>query len=122
MTKVDISAIVNSSQFKQACGNSFLAAGTGTVISILTAYIFALGIVRSNIRCKEAFSVFAALPMLIPSISHGMGLVLLLGSNGIVTRLLRLNSSIYGFTGIVLGSVFYAFPVAFLMLSDILKY
>jgi iron(III) transport system permease protein len=60
--------------------------------------------------------------MLIPSISHGMGLVLLLGANGIITRLFGLSRTIYGFHGIVLGSVFYAFPVAFLMLADILKY
>jgi iron(III) transport system permease protein len=51
-----------------------------------------------------------------------MGLILLLGSNGILTRLLGIKQSIYGLNGIILGSVFYAFPVAFLMLSDILKY
>jgi iron(III) transport system permease protein len=36
--------------------------------------------------------------------------------------MLGFRQSIYGFRGIVLGSVFYAFPVAYLMLSDILKY
>ncbi|MDR2758271.1 MAG: ABC transporter permease subunit [Spirochaetaceae bacterium] len=102
--------------------NSVLAAGTGTIISIAAAYILAICVVRTNMRFREAFSVFATLPMLIPSISHGMGLILLLGSNGILTRLLGLKQSIYGFRGIVLGSVFYAFPLAFLMLSDILKY
>jgi iron(III) transport system permease protein len=51
-----------------------------------------------------------------------MGLVFLLGANGLLTRLFNLSGSIYGLKGIVLGSVFYAFPVAFLMFSDILKY
>jgi iron(III) transport system permease protein len=51
-----------------------------------------------------------------------MGLVILLGSNGIITRLLGLRGTIYGFRGIVMGSVLYAFPVAFLMIADILKY
>jgi iron(III) transport system permease protein len=51
-----------------------------------------------------------------------MGLVLLLGSNGILTRLFGFSNSIYGARGIVLGSVFYAFPVAFLMIMDVLKY
>ena len=60
--------------------------------------------------------------MLIPSVSHGMGLILLFGSNGIITNLLNLDSSIYGFTGVVTGSVMYSFPVAYLMISDILKY
>jgi iron(III) transport system permease protein len=122
MTGVDISAIIGSVQFRQSLKNSVLAAGTGTILAITAAYILSICVVRTNMRFREIFSVFATLPMLIPSISHGMGLILLLGSNGIFTRLLGLRQSIYGFKGIVLGSVFYAFPVAFLMLSDILKY
>jgi iron(III) transport system permease protein len=122
MTGADVSAIVKSVQFRQSFTNSVLAAGTGTIISITVAYIFAVCVVRTNMRFREIFGIIAALPMLIPSISHGMGLILLLGSNGILTRLLGFKQSIYGFNGIVLGSVFYAFPVAYLMLSDILKY
>jgi iron(III) transport system permease protein len=122
MAGVDISAIVRSAQFSQSLKNSFLAAGTATIISIAAAYILAVCVVRTNMPFREFFSVFAALPMLIPSISHGMGLILLLGSNGILTQLLGISQSVYGFNGIVLGSIFYSFPVAFLMLSDILKY
>jgi iron(III) transport system permease protein len=122
MTGTDASAIIGSVQFRQSFKNSVLAAGSGTLISIAAAYIFAVCVVRTNMRFREIFGIIASLPMLIPSISHGMGLILLLGSNGILTRLLGLKQSIYGFKGIVLGSVFYAFPVAYLMLSDILKY
>jgi iron(III) transport system permease protein len=118
----DVAAIVGSARFRQSLANSALAAAAGTVISILIAYIFASCVVRTNIRFREVFSVIVTLPMLIPSISHGMGLVILLGSNGIFTRLLGLQGTIYGFKGIVMGSVLYAFPVAFLMLADILKY
>jgi iron(III) transport system permease protein len=122
MAASDIRGIIGSPRFKEALFHSIAAAGAATVISILIAYVFALCVVRTNMFFREAFSVFVTLPMLIPSISHGMGLVLLLGSNGIITRLLGLNGSVYGFKGIVMGSVFYAFPVAFLMLADILKY
>ena len=122
MAGSDISAVLRMPRFREALFNSIYAAGTATVISIVLAWGFALCLVRTNLRFREIFSVFVALPMLIPSISHGMGLVLLLGANGIITRLLVLPGTIYGFHGIVLGSVFYAFPVAFLMLADILKY
>ncbi|AEF86923.1 putative ABC transporter, permease protein [Treponema primitia ZAS-2] len=118
----DVAEIIGSEKFKQALGNSIAAAGAGTLISIAIAYVFALCVVRTGIRFREAFSVFVTLPMLIPSISHGMGLVILLGSNGVITRFLGLHGTIYGFRGIVMGSVLYAFPVAFLMLADILKY
>jgi len=118
----DISAVLRLPRFREALRNSIYAAGTATLISIVLAWGFAICVIRTNLRFRKVFSVFVTLPMLIPSISHGMGLVLLLGANGIVTRLLVLSGTIYGFNGIVLGSVFYAFPVAFLMLADIIKY
>jgi iron(III) transport system permease protein len=118
----DISGVLKLPRFREALLNSIYAAGTATIISILLAWGFALCVIRSNLRFREIFSVFVTLPMLIPSISHGMGLILLLGANGIITRLFGLSGTIYGFHGIVLGSIFYAFPVAFLMLADILKY
>jgi iron(III) transport system permease protein len=122
MAEAHISAVLRLPRFREALLNSIFTAGTATVISIALAWAFAFCVVRTNQRFRGLFSVFVTLPMLIPSISHGMGLVLLLGSNGILTRLFRLSGTIYGFQGIVLGSVFYAFPVAFLMLADILKY
>ncbi|MCL2126907.1 MAG: ABC transporter permease subunit [Treponema sp.] len=122
ITGSDISAVLHLPRFKEALVNSVCASAAATVISIVLAWGFALCVVRTGLRFRGFFSVFVTLPMLIPSISHGMGLVLLLGANGILTRLFGLSGTIYGFRGIVLGSVFYAFPVAFLMLADILKY
>ena len=122
MAGSDIAAVIRLERFRESLFHSICAAGTATVISIILAWIFAVCTVRTNLRFREVFSVFVTLPMLIPSISHGMGLVLLLGANGIITRLFGLSRTIYGFHGIVLGSVFYAFPAAFLMLADILKY
>ena len=118
----DITAVFQLPRFKESLFNSINAAGTATLISVGLAWIFALCIVRSNIRLREQFTVLVTVPMLIPSISHGMGLVLLLGVNGIITRTFGLSHNIYGFQGVVIGSVFYSFPVAFLMLTDILKY
>ena len=122
MAGSDISAVLHLPRFKEALFNSISATLCTTIISICLAWVFALCVVRTNLRFREIFSVIVTLPMLIPSISHGMGLVLILGSNGIITRLFNLSGTIYGFHGIVFGSVFYSFPVAFLMLADILKY
>jgi len=122
ITSPDILFVLRQPRFKEALFNSILTAGTSTVISIILAWGFALCVVRTNMRLREMFMIFATLPMLIPSISHGMGLVLLLGVNGVITGIFGLKGTIYGFPGIVIGSVFYAFPVAFLMLVDIIKY
>lgn len=114
--------VFGSAQFFTMLKNSALSALLATLISLLLAFLLAFGLHRSNIRGKGLFVVLFTVPMLIPSISHGMGLVLLLGDNGLITNLLGLNIDLYGMTGIVMGSVLYAFPVAFLMFHDSLQY
>ena len=122
MGEVNIGDILSNPQFRSAALHSVLSSGTATLISVSLAFLLAWCITRSRIRFKEGWSVLFTLPMLIPSISHGMGLVILLGANGILTNLLHLPFTIYGFGGIVTGSVLYSFPVAFLMLLDVLRY
>ena len=122
MDAESIKKVASSPNFGTAVGNSVLSAALGTVVTVVIAFILAICIHRTNIRFKGIFEVIFVLPMLIPSISSGMGLVILFGNNGIITNLLNLSSSIYGLSGIVLGSVMYTFPVAYLMLSDVLRY
>lgn len=118
----DIQKVITSPQFSPMIGNSLLATSISTILSVLLAFVLAWSINRSNIRYKSVFSMLFTLPMLIPSISHGMGLVLLFGDNGIITNFLGVNIGLYGFPGIIIGSILYSFPVAFLMLTDIFKY
>lgn len=117
-----IQDVITSKAFKEGVVHSLTVSGVSTVISICIAYLLAISIERSDIKFKNIFRVLLVLPMLVPSISHGMGLKILLGNNGIITNLFKIETSIYGFWGIVIGSVLYSFPVAFLMISDILKY
>ena len=114
--------VIDSPQFSVSMKNSLTAGFFSTVITLFISYLLAVSVERSGIKRKEFWSTVLVLPMLVPSISHGMGLVVLLGNNGFLTRLFELESNIYGLTGIVAGSVMYAFPVAFLMFRDILKY
>ncbi len=122
MDAASIQQVVTGPNFAKTVGNSLLSAVLGTVITVAIAFLLAVCIKRTNIRLKGLFEVIFVLPMLLPSISHGMGLVILFGNNGILTRFLGLSGNIYGLTGIICGSVLYAFPVAYLMLSDVLHY
>ena len=115
-------AVFSASSFGAAAFNSVASAAAGMALSVVLALGAALCLARSNAGHREAWVVALTLPMLIPSIAHGMGLVYLFGSNGIVTSFLGGDWSIYGMQGIVLGSLLYAFPPAFLMLYDALRY
>ena len=107
----------------QVVQNSVTASVLTTVISLVLAYGLAWCMERTCMPCKKLLRMLIVLPMLIPSVSIGMGAVLLGGNNGILTNLLGLQgSSIYGLSGIVWGSVMYSLPVAFVMIENILKY
>lgn len=118
----DIAHVISSPQFLPMLKNSFITTMLATIISVCLALTLAWCVNRSNIRYRAVFSMLFTLPMLIPSISHGMGLVILLGDNGLITNLTGLNINLYGYPGIVIGSVLYSFPMAFLMLTDVFHY
>lgn len=122
LADADIGKVLSGEKFQRALGNSVAVSLTATLISLMLAAALAFCMARTNIRCKPLFRAMLVLPMLLPSISHGMGLIILFGANGILTKLFGLSAGLYGFWGIVSGSVMYSFPVAFLMLSDVLKY
>lgn len=118
----DIQEIISAPQFGPMVKNSFVTTSLATILSVGLAFILANTINRTNMPYKSVFTVLFTLPMLIPSISHGMGLVLLFGDNGLFTNLLGININLFGYTGIVMGSVLYSFPVAFLLINNIFQY
>ncbi|MCI8332722.1 MAG: ABC transporter permease subunit [Clostridiales bacterium] len=122
LRSADIGKIVTDKYFGIAALNSLKVSATATLISITLAFLLAWCMTRTRVKGKGIFGAIIVLPMLIPSMSHGMGLVILFGKNGQITNLLGLTHSIYGFWGIVIGSIMYSLPVAYLMIADILRY
>lgn len=122
MAGTDVLSVVRSGRFLSAVRNSLSASLAATCISVVLGIVLAFCTERINGKGRHVWTFLFLIPMLIPSISTGMGLVILLGRNGILTNLLRLPHPIYGFGGIVAGSVLYSFPVAYIMTADIIRY
>lgn len=112
--------VLLSSAFKEAFWNSITITLISTILSVSLAYLLAYTLNRTPIKRRAVLKVLLTLPMLIPSISHGVGLINLFGVNGIITKYIDIN--IIGEAGIVLGSILYSFPVALLMLCDGFNY
>jgi len=119
---IDVGEILRDASFLTAVLHSLQVSATATVLSVVLAFLLAWCLTRTRVKLKGFFSAVLLLPMLIPSISHGMGLIILFGQNGQLTKFLGLDGSIYGFWGIVAGSMMYSLPVAYLMIADILRY
>ncbi len=100
--------------------NSFLTAGLTTLIVIPLAFGFAYAITRSCMPFKGLFKLIALVPILVPSLLPGIGLVYLFGKQGLLTPLL-FGRDIYGPIGIVMASTFFTFPHAFLIILTALS-
>ena len=94
---------------------TFIASAAAVVFAFFFAYVIQFKLEK---RQQKFFRFFAILPMLLPSITYGIVIIFLFGKAGIFTRLLGFQLPIYGPLGIIMGSFFYAFPTAFLLLSQ----
>ena len=116
----EFGTLITSSSFKESLSNSLFVTSIATILSVGIAYILAFALNRTNIRHRELLKLCLTIPMLIPSISHGLGLINLFGNNGIISSIFGFN--IVGSTGIIIGSIIYSCPVAFLMFCDGFNY
>ena len=99
--------------------NSLTIALVSTLITVVLAFWFAYALNRSCVRFKGLFRLIDMAPILVPSLLPGIALVYLFGAQGILKSLL-FGASIYGPIGIIIGSVFFTFPHAFLIISTAL--
>lgn len=91
-----------------------------TVITVVLAYGFAYAMARTQMAWKPVWRACAMVPIFAPSLIQALGLQFLLGRNGLVGNLLGIRIDIYGFWGILIADVLYAFPHAVLILTSAL--
>jgi iron(III) transport system permease protein len=100
--------------------NSLTVAVISTAITVPLAFVYAYALTRSTMPAKGLFKTIALIPILMPSLLPGIGLVYLFGNQGLVKGLL-FGQKIYGPIGIVMAEVFFTFPHALLILVTALS-
>ncbi|WP_162914163.1 ABC transporter permease subunit [Taklimakanibacter lacteus] len=108
-------------RFLTITGRSLLIAVSATVITVVLAYGFAYALVRTQIPLKNLWRFTALLPVFAPSLVQALGVQFLLGRNGLVSNLLGIRLDIYGFWGILISDIVYAFPHAVLIMVTALS-
>lgn len=88
-----------------------------TACAMLVGFALAYGVHRTRMPGKPVFTAIAMLPLLAPSLVQALGLIFLLGRNGMVNRTFDLGIEIYGFPGLVIANTLYTFPQVFLIIS-----
>lgn len=101
----------------RATWHSVLMAGGTTMVSVVGGLVIAMALHRSRLRARWLVRAILCLPMLAPSLMQGLGLLFLLGRNGLVHRWTGLPTDIYGFWGLLIANTTYALPQAVLILG-----
>ena len=100
--------------------NSLLVSAVSTVLTVAVALVLAYAVTRTTVAGKRFLSLMSLLPLISPPFLVSLAFILLLGRNGVVTRALGLDWSIYGFHGIVIAQVFTFLPQAYILLANVL--
>jgi iron(III) transport system permease protein len=100
--------------------NSLAVSAVSTVITVVLALVLAYSVTRTDVPGKRFLSLMSLLPLISPPFLVSLAFILLFGRNGVVTRSLGLDWSIYGFHGIVIAQVFTFLPQAYLLLANVL--
>ena len=102
--------------------NSFVYSLAGAIISVILATIVAYFLNRAEIKGKKWIILGLTLPMLIPTLSIGLGIRNLFGEGGLLDLLFKIKFDGAGYPNLIIGAVVFTFPVSFLLVYDSLLY
>jgi len=114
--------VLTETSYLKSFGNSILLGALTATVSTIVGFLFAFVVTRTTIRGKKFVSLMANLPMISPPFSLTLSLILLFGSNGLITKqLLNLKWDIYGLDGLVISQTMSMFPIAYLTMLGVLE-
>ena len=104
--------------------NSLYVSSITSVIVVSLSFIFAYAVERCNIKFKRLINFIALLPLFIPTMTHAIALIYLLGENGLISTgffgklpWLAFDFPLYGKWGVIIAECIYVFPAIYMMFS-----
>ena len=122
VSAADWQYILHDDVFWEAIKNFLIYTTAAAVITTVLALAAAYLLNSSSLRNKNLYVLALTLGMLVPTISVGLGLRILFGTNGFIDLLTGMEIEVRGFPGLIMGSVMTSFPATFLILYDALHY
>lgn len=115
--------VFSSWYMRRALYNTLLVGVLTSVIGVAIGFIFAFTMAKTDIPGKKILNLLAILPVVSPPFVGAVAILLLFGSNGLITtQLLGLyDFQIYGLKGLLFAQVMTFFPIAYLTLRGVLE-
>ena len=117
----NFAVILRSLNFWRAAMHSLVVSSATTAVVLILGLAVAFAVHRCRIFGSPFVMMAVMLPLLMPSLVQGLGLIFLLGRNGLLTKLTGLEINIYGFWGLLLANGLYALPQAVLIIGAALR-
>lgn len=114
--------ILGSKGFIKALLNSLYMGLATTALTIALGLLLAFALHRCRLWFKMLLLGIISLPIIAPSLVQGLGLIFLLGRNGLINKTFGLNVEIYGFWGLLIANTLYALPQAAMIIGAALRH
>lgn len=101
----------------EAAWHSVVLSVATTLVSIVLGFLIAFTLQRSRLPARNPIRATLLLPMLAPSLMQGLGILFLLGRNGLIHQWTGWDVEIYGLWGLLIADVIYALPQAVLIIG-----
>lgn len=91
-----------------------------TLVCLVIGFCLAYLTTRGPLALRKPLKFITMMPLIAPPYLFAISLIILFGRNGILTKALGLNWSIYGFNGVVIAQTLAFIPLAYLMIENTL--
>ncbi|MDE6583954.1 MAG: ABC transporter permease subunit, partial [Anaeroplasmataceae bacterium] len=118
----DLSFIFQDSNFYSALGITLAYSAIAALLAVVCAIGCAYLLNKSTLRLKNVFVLLLTLPMLVPTLSIGLGTRTLFGVNGFLDKFFHIQIDGLGMLDLIVGSFVVAFSPVFLIIYDALRY
>ena len=115
-----VAAFFGTWQLVRILVHSLAVSLVSTALTVGVALVLAYAVTRTTIPGKRFIALMGVLPLISPPFLASLGLILLFGRTGVITRGLGVDGSIQGFHGIVVAQVFTFLPHAYILLANVL--
>lgn len=124
LTLKSYASTFKNSQFRGTLKNTLVLGTVVGALSTIIGFIFAYADSYIKSHFKGLFKVVSILPIISPPFVLALSAIMLFGQRGLITmRLLHIqDANIYGFKGLVIVQTMTFFPVAYLLLTGLLKH
>jgi iron(III) transport system permease protein len=113
-------AFFGQGYYFQSLYNTLLLGVINTAVCLVVGFCLAYTTTRGPRLLRRPLRVVSLVPLIAPPYLFALSLIILLGRNGLITRLLGLDWQLYGFGGVVLSQTLAFVPLAYLLLESTL--